>query len=498
MENIQSSPEPQASLPLSLRYNLGITDTIPADKSIARFQAANASTFKPSGNNTCRVNVSSGAMLDLSGAYLEFEFTNLDANSVQFDGAADCVLHRVRVLDQSSSEIERIDNYNLLASVLDQYVNNDSGSKVSHALKGAVDNSINAVSLDDSAVSAATAGGADPTAAEVDTAIEAAIAQLAITGGAAGSKVYNQKTSMTMNQNVKRKFCVDLKLGWFNSKTRKLLPANTPFQLELSFAPSNQCLVAAAGTADYQVENVVLNVPQIEIKDPAFVARMNQKLASGMSWKSQSYGHYVGTTSGSSGKDVVQIACRHRALKGLMSIFRDQSRVSLLTKYKLSVRSIDVLSRYVYNFGAEQLPHHGVELSTGAARPTNGQLAHIDVATNAYNLSEAYGEVCRLFGNLYNPDASGLIGLENYGSSMESIGAGIIAINTSSFHDGSVNSGKNTLNGLPVSIEFTKNANVLAAQANNSATAQIQQIDTFSIAEIQFYRSPNGNIQSSM
>ena len=62
MENKQA--EKNFSLPLSLRYNLGVADAVPSSKNIAQFLASNASDFTPS-NNTIRIPVGSPAFLDL-------------------------------------------------------------------------------------------------------------------------------------------------------------------------------------------------------------------------------------------------------------------------------------------------------------------------------------------------------------------------------------------------------------------------------------------------
>ena len=80
------------------------------------------------------------------------------------------------------------------------------------------------------------------------------------------------------------------------------------------------------------------------------------------------------------------------------------------------------------------------------------------------------------------------VGQESFAQSenLNNNGTGILSVNLSSFSDGSVNSGMNTLNNMPVSIEFTKTA------ACNVTT----QVDTFAVQELIMMRDGNGVLSS--
>ena len=58
---------PTFAIPVGLNYKLGIADALPSSHNISQFLASNASTFTPS-NKTVRINVSSGAFLDVKNA----------------------------------------------------------------------------------------------------------------------------------------------------------------------------------------------------------------------------------------------------------------------------------------------------------------------------------------------------------------------------------------------------------------------------------------------
>ena len=138
MENKQMEvQQPSFGVPIGLQYRLSIADAVPSSHNISQFLASNASNFTPS-NNTIRINVSSGAFLDLKNAVLEFDLKNTTGTDpCRLDGGAGCVINRIRILSSDGSEIERIDSYNLLDCVIDQYTSSDGDARIKSAQKGA-------------------------------------------------------------------------------------------------------------------------------------------------------------------------------------------------------------------------------------------------------------------------------------------------------------------------------------------------------------------------
>ena len=76
---------------------------------------------------------------------------------------------------------------------------------------------------------------------------------------------------------------------------------------------------------------------------------------------------------------------------------------------------------------------------------------------------------------------------ESFGQSELNNGTGILAMDFSAYNDGSVNSGVNTLNNLPVSLELRRTA------ANSAGT---KQVDTYSIHELVVVRDGGGQLSS--
>jgi hypothetical protein len=494
MENSQPVTE-QVALPLGLRYNLSVADSIPSSRNLAQFLASNASTFTSS-NNVCRINVSSGQFLDLKNGVLQFDLKNTTGtDAIHLDGGADCVIQRIRIVSSDGSEIERLDSYNLLTSIIDQYTHGFGTMKTNSVLKGGV------ARLDDSPfmVAADGTGGSNTATGANGLVVTASTGGTMTIANTTGGKGYDQKQNDRLNTGITRKYTFGLKGGFFNPTTAKLLPPNSPFQLEITFDTAANCLVNVDGSnaVNYEVTNCELHVPAITINDPAFMARMNERMAQGISYRANTYQHFVNTTNNSTGKDTIQIGARCRSLKGLMSIFRRQALVTNDDYFKLSRRSIQYIDDYQYKIGSQNYPIDRVNIAIGAAAGGTASEARVHLSsTNNLNVSEAYSQALRLMGNINVNNASTCISVESFCQSEinPNNGTGIAAIDLSAYSDGSVNSGINTLNNMPISLEITKST--AAGDGSGSYSGAIQ-IDCFSVCELLIARLPSGVLMSS-
>jgi hypothetical protein len=492
----QVEVQQQVSMPMGLRYDLAVSDSVPANRNIAQFLASNASVFGVS-NNTIRINVSSGSFLDLKNALLQYELKNTTSQTIQLDGGADCVINRIRVLSSDGSEIERIDSYNIIASILDQYTTNDSSLRVLSALKGSPSRLDDTPLFDEFTFSTTgTAYDSSGTSTGLNLKASATIGGDLSLKNDKGGRGYDHKQADKLATTVVRKYSFGLKLGLFNSLTSKLLPPNTPFQLEIQLENSGaNCLVNVGANAvpTFTVENVELHIPAITINDPAFMARMDDLMNRGMSWKANTYQHFVNTTSSSGSKDNIQLGARARSLKGLITVLRQNNNITANQKFKISKRSIQYVSDYIYKIGPNNYPIDRVEIKTCDTGDANGTDSNVRLtgnpSLNNVNIAEAYAQMLRLSGNLNQSNPSCLIGPEAFGQSEVNNGCGVLAIDLSAYSDGSVNSGINTNNNMPVSIEISKLSTVIASQD--------LQLDTFSVNELVIMRMPNGVLASS-
>jgi hypothetical protein len=483
MENTKPSQESQYALPLSLRYNLTVADAVPSSKNISQFLASNASVFTPS-NNTIRIPVGSPAFLDLNSALLQLTFKNTSGAVCNLDGGADGLIRRCRIIGSDGQTIEELHEYGLLSSVLDQYTSSSGKRKVSAVLKGAP------AVADDTPVFAAAAGTGP--AGEVTnrgiTIVATGATEMKLSS--IGGMGYDQTQSDSLNDGISRKYLFSLKLGMFNLAANRLLPPGTNFVLELQLSDAANCIVApAATTPSYEVQNVELHVPAIIINDASFNQRIASRMAQGMVFKANTYQHFVNVTPAGGTSDVLQISARARSLKSLMSIFRIQANITDKAQYSLSRRSIQYLDNYQARIGTTSYPVDRVNVAcTGtplAGGTANGTLPIQPTDVNV-NISEAYSQALRVFGSVNNPAADILVNKQSFAGSENMNGTGIVAIDLSSYSDSSVNSGISTLNGMPVSLEITKNA---AANA-------VIQVDTFSVVEMTVVRDSSGVLTS--
>jgi len=494
--------EENYSLPIGMRYNLGIADSVPAERNITQFVSSNATSFSGEATNVCRIPVSSGNFLDLNNAVLQFDFKNTTAtHDVQFDGSAACVIEQIDII-AGGQTIETVRHYNQLDAVLDQYASSQGTLRQNSILKGGVARIDDTAEFKTVAPASVNTGVAatitQPESGLVFTAKQTVAAGVAseytLTGK--GGIGYDQSQSTVLATNKHRRFTFPLRgCGFLNPSTSKLLPPNTPFQLSITFARSANCLVnLGANTAmTYAVSECELHVPEIRILDPTFMARMNSRMAQGLAWKTTGYDHFVNTIASSTGSTTVQISARARSLKGLMTIMRDQDNVSALQKFKLSKRSIIYTSEYSYRVGSNQFPAQPVAIG-GVGGVTGGNLdlasgVRINKALDNVNVGECYSQAMRLFGNLNKSGSDCLIGQEAFAQSELNNGVGILAMDLSAFSDGSINSGMNTLNNLPVSLELNRTA-AAGLVANNI------QVDTYSVHELVIIRDPSGQLSS--
>lgn len=489
MESSQPpAQQPQGSVPLGLRYNLGISDSVPAERHLRRFQAENPSTFTAT-NNVVRIPVSSENFLDLRHAVLGFDLKNSTATDSQFlDGGASCVIQRLRVLSASGRELERLEQFNMLSSILDQYAGSMTSQISDDVLKGGP------ARLDMSPImfSGDGTGGTGTATAASGLTVAASTGGTMSIVNANGGKGYDQKQTTLLATGVTRHFEMPLRAsGWFNSGAAKLLPPRSSFVLELTLAPAIQAFARASGTAtqSYECTNFICSIPSVMVRDPGFNAAMEARLAQGVKWSATSYDHHVNTSASGAGRDVVQISARCKELKGLMTVFRIQEKIGSAAEFQSSRRSIQYLSQYQYQVGSQNYPSHQIDLSTDTTAGGTAAKTRLAIAATAdLNIAEAYSEVQRLFGNLaVQSGATCVIGAEPFAQSENNNGCGLIGVDLSAFSDGSVMSGINTRDSaLPVQLEFTKTA----------AVNKVVQLDSYAVKTVTYIRDPSGELMA--
>ena len=112
-----------SSIPACLKVaTASIRRSIAAKGSLAGCSSENSGTFTPS-NNVIRFPISSQGLLSLLEANFSVDLKNTGTTDpVSLDTSAACVIRQLRIIGMDGTEVERINNYNLLDNIQGQYL----------------------------------------------------------------------------------------------------------------------------------------------------------------------------------------------------------------------------------------------------------------------------------------------------------------------------------------------------------------------------------------
>jgi hypothetical protein len=407
--------------------------------------------------------VHSNNFLDLKNGRLAFDMSTTAAAAVISvpDGGAQCVIRRLRILGVDGAELERLEEYGLLASVLDQYQRTHEEMIADGVMKGS---SIEYRMSDASAILAVNMG-LDPNK-----------------GTGLTSRAATTEPAVPANLSPSRHYEFQLKAGWLNPTLGKLLPPDMPFVIELTLDEITRAFRGAASA--YAVTNVYFKVPTVRVNDQAFMDRVGMLKSRGSEWSATTYKLHTSTLGGGTGSGVVQISDRSHSLKALIACFRLQTNISSATHYGLSKRSIQYITDYQAQIGSDLYPPTQVKIAIPAA--VAGGSAENSIVANqtalGLNISDAFAEARRVFGS------NGVITAENFAGSELGQGCGIASIDCQAYH-----SDKRTTSGLDTASQATPvTLNVTKGVAANGTL----QVDVFAMADISFMALPGGGMRS--
>jgi len=504
---MQNAPPPaytqfSGDVPLALQYSgAGPKVGLSSMRSVRNFQCENQGTFSPA-NPVIRIPVFSSSFLDLSEALLCFDVTVATGlTTYLLDGGAQCMIQQLRILSASGNEVERIPSYNLIAPVIDQYTDTESTMR-SKAVYGG-NPAAHQLNLGQSAgtmtVLFATAAATQADAAALQQTANAVTFPTLIVQGV--TEALDLDSADTINATRTRSYKIPLTAsGWFNTDMGKLFPPNTPFILEITLAPALMAFAFADNTAhtacDYTWINTFLKIPQVTVKDAAFMEAVAAQKAQGMTWSAQTYKLYTNTitTTGSVAQCTVNISDRSRSLNALIGIARAQSKVvgtladanGLL---KLSKRSLQYLTQWQYTIGSDLYPPQPINFKVNSG---DTETATTDPpftsATVGLNIADAWSEAEKVFGK-----GNGIITPFNFANSMvaSNNGTGVFCIDLRSYHtDKRLSSGIDTAStAAPVTLRLYTSA----INPTNNAV----QLDIFARCDAQFVIVPGtGELRS--
>jgi len=463
---------------------------IAAKKSLARYSSENSGTFTQT-NNVVRFPISSTGLLSLSEAKFSFDLTNTGTtDAVKLDCSAACVVRQLRVIGMDGTELERINNYNLLDNIQGQYLGDMDTDNI---MGGGPARQSKFPSFPTRTQAAAADKGTivDPVSG-LTVACTVTGAQSIMEISSSGSSVpYRHEESDELNIGVARHYEVGLRSsGWFNTSHKRLLPGSTPFILELTLADANSCLVRTGGNTDadlsYSVTNPFITVPVVSIQDVQCLQHMEQKMAQGLSWSAHTYKHHVNTIADGTGQlTSVQINDRSYDLTAMLSVIRPTGDLQDVTKYSLGKYSIQGVTSAQWELGNTQYPPQAIAVQAGGAAKTAANVRVISSANTGFNVSRLFSEVKMVLSRMGQPHVN--VNAENFGQSELNNSTGFLAIDLASYTDSSTNSGIDTK---------SVSQNVSLQLGTTAALGGAQQIDTYCLVGIEFSRMPDGRIMS--
>ena len=489
-----------SNIPNCLRVGTAsIRRAISAKKSLARYSSENSGTFTPT-NNVIRFPISSTGLLSLSEAKFSFDLTNTGATDpVGLDTSAACVIRQLRAIGLDGTEIERINNYNLLDNIQGQYLGD---MDVDNILSGgpARQSKFPVFSAVNSGVLTAGARTATDPISGLAVTVQNTLADTAatlsrVTIASTGSSVpYRQEEADILNKDIARHYEVSLRSsGWFNTSHKRLLPGSTPFILELTLAEANSCLVRrpTAGATDanllYTVTNPFITVPVVSIQDVQCLQHMSQKMAQGLSWSAHTYKHHVNSIANGTGEQTsVQINDRSYDLTAMLTTIRNTGDLQAVDKYSLGKYSVQGVTSYQYEIGNTQYPPQQIAIKTGANNAKTAAGIRVILPDNTgFNVSRLFSEVKMVLSRMGHPHVN--VNAENFAQSEINNATGFLAIDLASYSDNSTNSGIDTK---------SVSQNVTLQLTTQAALGQAQQLDSFCLVGIEFSRQPDGRIMS--
>ena len=467
---------------------------VSARKSLARFSAESSGTFTPT-NNVIRFPISSQGLVSLSEAKLSFDLTNTSAASaIKLDTSAACVIRQMRIVSMDGTELERINNYNVLDNIYGQYLGDLDQDNL---LAGGPARQNKFPSFNEVTSGALTAGeriATDPVSGirmSVTTSLAdntATKSQLKISSTGSNAP-YRHEESDQLDTGIARHYEVGLRCsGWFNTAHKRLLPADCPSILEITLAEANGCLVRTSDAdpdLNYSVTNPFVTVPVVSIMDATCLQHMRQKMASGLTWSSHTYKHHVNTLGvGTGALETVQINDRSYDLTAMLSTVRPILDISAVDKYSLGKYSVQGITSYQYEIGNQQFPPQSIAINTGAARTAAGTRA-ITAAGTGFNVSRLFSEVKMVLSRMGQTHVN--VSAENFGQSELNSSTGFLAVDCAAYTDMSTNSG----------IDTKSVSQNVSLQMNTTAILAASQVDTFCLVGIEFARLADGRLTST-
>lgn len=250
--------------------------------------------------------------------------------SVQLDCGLMSMVETLIIKAPDGTELERIEDYNLLHSLLDDYRQTDKEHdrhRVSEFLEAG-----NQVSQ--------------------SSALEDLGNELSLSIPVGGQRTLSSK----------------LCGSFFQSHLKKMLPPGVSFSVHMQF-----CDAKVAGKFCGRVSNpklewsdVFMMIPSVQVNDLGFTQTTMRLRDSGYMFFGETYRRFANTiAANTAGSTQIQVPARCASLNGLITIIRPDTYTNDAQRYSLSAKSVRHVKEYSANVGSEMYPPQPVKLEIG-------------------------------------------------------------------------------------------------------------------------------------
>ena len=369
------------NLPKSMRYGLTGSTAVAASNQMARFSSVNGNSYAAGGANEVRIRIKANGFLDVKHHFLQFTITGAAANNTGFvDTHAGSFFDRV-TLEANGSIVEQINSYGLYNAIrknynrsMDEVVKDNCCAGSSNlAVKQAI------------GTFAGVAGGATPSAGQVDTALGTL---LSTSNGLVLDTALGSLGDNVDGGDVKV-YQIQLESGLLKNHHEKALPDGmTELELVLRLAANAQAFVSAAGdTPAYTMSEVSFNSPVYMIQDAGIMAEYRAGVKEdGILISGDTAKTYINNVIAGTGVKTLQINDRSLSCKALVTAIRPSGADN--TKAAYSNGSYG----YTTNVLQQQLESYKYIIG-GVNYPT--QDIKIDPLAGSKNLGRVQEETCK-------------------------------------------------------------------------------------------------------
>ena len=355
---------PSGSLPDQARYG---ADSIlmKSQRVLHKFFPQSGGDYSPTSSRVIRFDISSPHFLDLSEARFACTFTSGAAVTQSvLDGGLGGVIQRISIMNSSGQLLERLDEYALTQTILNQ-----CGDRARLA--------------------------ADELWLEENFVADSIKLPLA-----------SESSTLSMGNDVVRDLSHKLHGAWFQTTKKKLLPPGIGFRLEIEIvnnADDAMCNVGNGNTNAFTLSNVSINIPSVQIMNQSFEDQTARMLARGYRWTGSTYRSY--SFSGNSGTgQKITIPDKSLALTGLIAIARLAADIGKKQKFQNYFRGGNLFgpvtvggsNPYNVSIGSQQYPP--VQIDYGGAGPT-GDADENTASGVSYKINDAVQQLAAVLGH---------------------------------------------------------------------------------------------------